>query len=148
MIISNPFNKPTITVDVFNTMHGAPLAVPLALVEVDDLPASHRLDPLQAFHIDVDQRATPGQPDTFTGPWRACTPGVPILVEAAAACPLVTLYLQSSEDGITAADTVSPGNFSDDFSGVRFTTSCPFYRLSAAPSETVHVLVRSQQRAA
>jgi hypothetical protein len=146
MTSPNPYVRPSITVHAFDTLHGAPFQTPVAVVEVDDLPTSYRLNPLQPLNTDVDGWATPAAFETYMGPWTPCTPGLPIVVEAAAS-QVGTVYISSSADGITEADLVAPGNVSvDEPHGVRFVTTLPYYRVGVAPSALCKVRIRSQQR--
>lgn len=141
------FDQPTIAFKGYATLDGAPLKEPLILLDFDSIPLPFRIDPARAIRTEVDGWATPGIEATFKGPWRSCTPNLPINVEATVSCEYGSLYIESSADGATVTDRVCPGNVaSGTLTGLTFTTSLPFYRVGVAPSTRGLLLLRSQQR--
>ena len=143
----NPYTTPTLTVDTFDTLRGALLDDPLAVVDVDSLPLSHRIDPTKPISDEGLQLAIPGQSGTFEGQWRPCTPGEHIVVEAVCFGQYGTLTVESSADGETVTDALSPGNVSGQaLMGARFSTSLPFYRAGLAPASPCRMRLRSQRR--
>lgn len=136
---------PSLTLSAFEAPRGALLPYPLALLELDALPNSHRIDKTIAFAADIDWVAAPYEP--FTTAWRPCTPGVPIVVEAVVSCPVATVYVHSSANGTTQLDALATGNLNAYASaGLSFTTTQPFYRVVVAVSAPCRGTVRTQQR--
>jgi hypothetical protein len=136
---------PSLTLSAFFDPHGALLATPVVLLDLDSLPTTHRVDKSLSFFSNLDFSATAGP--GFTGPWRACTRGALIAVEAVISGLIGTVYVQSSANGSTLLDSVGVGNLSAHAAaGLAFTTTQPYYRICVPVGENCRGSVRTQQK--
>ena len=125
----------SLTLSAFAGPHGVVLPIPLVLLDLDSLPGTHRIDKTVSFHTDLNVSAPAGP--GFIGPWRSCTPGALIVVEAVISGLSGTVYVQSSANGTTAVDSTSVGNLSAHAAaGFAFSTTQPYYRIAIPVGET------------